>query len=180
MRRTTIAAITTVATLAIGAGAGSALALGSSSSSTPASTSLSPAAEDALVSHCTDLYNARNWAQLSAHCYDTTNFVDHTPENGYPGNWSGFKATTDLEDVAFPDWKTSTINLTAQGDRVIMHFVGTGTQTGPLGGLAPTGHKVTITGMRMFRIQHGRITDTWVNYDELGLLEQLGVLPKIG
>jgi predicted ester cyclase len=40
------------------------------------------------------------------------------------------------------------------------------------------GRSVHITGMRMFRIQHGRITDTWVNYDKLGLLQQLGVVPR--
>ena len=133
--------------------------------------------QDTFVQHCTDLYNQRAWVALEAHCYDTPRFVDHTPESGQAPTWAGFKQTTDLEDIAFPDWKTTTIDLTSQGDRVIMRFIGTGTQTGPLGGLPATGKKVTITGMRMFRIQHGRITDTWVNYDELGLLQQLGVVP---
>ena len=31
----------------------------------------------------------------------------------------------------------------------------------------------------MFQVEHGRITDTWVNYDELGLLQQLGVVPQL-
>ena len=137
----------------------------------------SPSQQDAFVQHCTDLYNKRAWGALEAHCYNPTRFVDHTPESGQAPTWDGFKQTTNLEDIAFPDWKTTTVNLTSQGDRVIMRFIGTGTQTGPLGGLPATGKKVTITGMRMFRIQDGRITDTWVNYDELRLLQQLGVVP---
>ena len=93
--------------------------------------------------------------------------------------WAGFKASTDMADTAFPDWKTTITSLTGQGDRVVMQFTGTGTQTGPLGGLPPTGKHVTITGMRMFQVEHGRIAGTWVNYDELGLLQQLGVVPQL-
>ena len=171
MRLTRLAALAVAAVIPAGAATA---AYAASNHATAAN----PAQQDAFVQRCTDMYNQRAWAALEAQCYDTARFVDHTPESGQAPTWAGFEQTTNEEDVAFPDWKTTTVDLTSQGNRVVMRFIGTGTQTGPLGGLPATGHKVTITGMRMFQIEGGRITDTWVNYDELGLLQQLGVVPR--
>ncbi len=56
----------------------------------------------------------------------------------------------------------------------------TGTQTGPFGGLPPTGKKVKVSGIDIIRIENGKIVEHWEATDNLGLLEQLGVIPPMG
>jgi predicted ester cyclase len=47
-------------------------------------------------------------------------------------------------------------------------------------GIAPTGKRVTVTGMAINRIAGGKIVETWNNFDALGQLQQLGVIPASG
>jgi predicted ester cyclase len=44
-------------------------------------------------------------------------------------------------------------------------------------GLAPTGKEITATGISIHRIAGDRIAETWNNYDALGIMQQLGVIP---
>jgi predicted ester cyclase len=46
-------------------------------------------------------------------------------------------------------------------------------------GIAPTGKSITITGIEINRIAAGKIVEGWSNFDLLGLLQQLGVLPPL-
>ncbi len=52
-------------------------------------------------------------------------------------------------------------------------------QTGPFMGAPPSGKSVTYTGMDLNRIVRGKIVESWVNYDALALLQQLGLVPPI-
>jgi predicted ester cyclase len=45
-------------------------------------------------------------------------------------------------------------------------------------GIAPTGKQVTVRGTEIDRIVGGKIEETWVNYDALGMMQQLGVVPQ--
>ena len=54
-----------------------------------------------------------------------------------------------------------------------------GTNRGPFLGAPPTGKVVTYTGFDLNRIERGRIVESWVNYDALGLLQQLGLVPPV-
>jgi predicted ester cyclase len=58
-------------------------------------------------------------------------------------------------------------------------FSARGTHSGEFLGLAPTERTVTYTGTDINRIVEGRIVESWVHYDALGLLEQLGLVPEI-
>ena len=53
------------------------------------------------------------------------------------------------------------------------------THKGAFLGFAPTGKKVTITGTTMLRFANGKIVEGWDNWDQLGLLVQIGLLPRI-
>ncbi len=52
-----------------------------------------------------------------------------------------------------------------------------GTQTGEYLGIPPTGRRVTFTGTTIYRIADGKAAECWWNYDTLGMLQQLGVIP---
>jgi predicted ester cyclase len=45
-------------------------------------------------------------------------------------------------------------------------------------GIAPTGNRVRTAGMTIDRIANGQIAETWDNYDAMGMMQQLGVIPS--
>jgi steroid delta-isomerase-like uncharacterized protein len=81
---------------------------------------------------------------------------------------------------AFPDGRTTIEDLIAEGDKVAYRWAYRGTHQGELMGIAPTGKEVTITGITIDRISGGRIEEEWNNFDQLGMLQQLGVVPAPG
>jgi len=50
----------------------------------------------------------------------------------------------------------------------------TGTNTGPMGDLPPTGKKVRFSGVTIFRVVNGKFVEKWTYYNELTILRQLG------
>ncbi len=64
----------------------------------------------------------------------------------------------------------------AEGEYVLAQWTLVGTHAGEYMGASPTGKRVSVTGMNLFRIDDGRIAEIWVNSDDLGELRQLGVI----
>ena len=65
----------------------------------------------------------------------------------------------------------------AEADRVASRWTIRGTHKGDLMGIAPTNKQVTVTGIVVRRIAGGKIAEAWENFDQLGLMQQLGVVP---
>jgi steroid delta-isomerase-like uncharacterized protein len=86
--------------------------------------------------------------------------------------------------TAFPDGQYTIQDIGAWDDKVVVRYIVTGTQTGPLsvmGNTIPaTGNKIQTTAISIFRCQEGKIAEVWNNHDDLSLLEQLGVIPTSG
>jgi predicted ester cyclase len=82
--------------------------------------------------------------------------------------------------VAFPDFHVIFDDIATLGDKVYTRWTVTGTNKGSFMGMAPTNKRSITVGMSMNRIQGGKIVETWMNYDVLGLLQQLGIAPPIG
>jgi len=78
---------------------------------------------------------------------------------------------------AFPDFKVTIDHVIEQGDKVAARWTTRMTHKGEFLGFAPTGKKVTITGTSMQRIANGKIVEGWDNWDQLGLLVQIGAVP---
>jgi predicted ester cyclase len=85
----------------------------------------------------------------------------------------------DLYLRAFPDLKVTVEDAMADRDRVVTRWRLEGTQDGPLMGIAPSGRRVSIEGIRIDRLAGGKIVESWMQWDSLGLLEQIGALPKL-
>jgi steroid delta-isomerase-like uncharacterized protein len=65
----------------------------------------------------------------------------------------------------------------AEGDKVLTRWTFRGKHTGETMGAAPTGKQVTVTGMNLFRLTGGKIAEIWLNADDMGELQQLGIIP---
>jgi steroid delta-isomerase-like uncharacterized protein len=78
---------------------------------------------------------------------------------------------------AFPDGHTTVEDVIAEGDKVAYRWSFRGIRRGELMGIAPTGKQMTITGITVDRISGGKIEEEWNNFDQLGVLRQLGVVP---
>jgi steroid delta-isomerase-like uncharacterized protein len=66
----------------------------------------------------------------------------------------------------------------AEGDKVVTRLTVYGTHEGDLPGIPKTGNKMEMTAVAIHRIADGKIAEHWSNTDELGLLQQLGVIPE--
>lgn len=80
---------------------------------------------------------------------------------------------------AFPDLRITIEDQIADGDRVVTRWSAKGTHQGELMGMPATGKQSTVTGITIDRIVDGRIAESWTNWDTLGMLQQLGVVPAL-
>jgi steroid delta-isomerase-like uncharacterized protein len=81
---------------------------------------------------------------------------------------------------AFPDGHTTVEDLISDGEKVAYRWTFRGTHQGELMGILPTGKQVTITGITINRVSRGKVEEQWNNFDQVGMLQQLGVAPAPG
>ena len=98
------------------------------------------------------------------------------PEEGHGPE--DFKQFASMYRSAFPDVHIEIEDQIAEGDKVVSRWVARGTHEGDLMGITPTGNRVTTAGMTIDRIADGKIAETWDNYDAMGMMQQLGVIPS--
>jgi steroid delta-isomerase-like uncharacterized protein len=106
--------------------------------------------------------------------------VDHSPLPGLPPGREGFKALVGMYRTAFPNVRMVVEDQVAEGDRVVTRWSSKGTHQGDLMGIPPTGKQVAVTGISIERFAGGKVVETWSNFDQLGMLQQLGVVPAPG
>jgi steroid delta-isomerase-like uncharacterized protein len=80
---------------------------------------------------------------------------------------------------AFPDLRLTVEQQLAEGELVTTRWSARGTHQGELMGMAATGKQATVTGITIDRIVDGRLVESWTNWDTLGLMQQLGVIPAL-
>ncbi len=81
---------------------------------------------------------------------------------------------------AFPDMNITMEDMVAEGDKVVARWTAQGTNTGEIMGMPPTGKAFKATGMNMFRLNDGKVAEVWTNFDDLGMMQQLGIIPTPG
>jgi steroid delta-isomerase-like uncharacterized protein len=80
----------------------------------------------------------------------------------------------------FPDVVSTIEDLVAEGDRVAARWSARATHQGEYVGVPPTGKEVEFTGISVYRIEAGRIAESWTVEDELGLMRQIGGVSEPG
>ena len=105
-------------------------------------------------------------------------YVGHDPSNpeDVRGPEAAKQAAADYRR-AFPDLRVTVEDLIAEGDKVVARLRFRGTHLGELEGIAPTGRWVDCTGIVVSRMEGGKIAEDWANFDDLGLMRQLGAIP---
>jgi steroid delta-isomerase-like uncharacterized protein len=105
------------------------------------------------------------------------NYVGHDPTNpeDIRGLEAAKQAAADYRE-AFPDLQVTVEDLIAEGDKVAARLRFRGTHQGELEGIAPTARRVDCTGIVISRIEGGKIAEDWANFDDLGMMQQLGVI----
>jgi predicted ester cyclase len=110
----------------------------------------------------------------------STDFVEHTPQLGVAPTRDGLKQSMRDLKTAFPNVHYTIERSIACGDEVVHFLKATGTMTGALMGIAPTGKSATWTEIHIGRGVNGRLTEHWSIVDQLGMLVQLGIVPAPG
>ena len=90
---------------------------------------------------------------------------------------SGFASTIEELRAGFPDIRFSLQDLVAEGDRVAIRWTWEATHTGTFRAWAPSGKRVTNSGIAIYGLEQGRIVRVSLETDRLGVLQQIGVIP---
>ena len=104
------------------------------------------------------------------------NFVNHNPSPGFTPDLEGLKQAYDHFLAASPDGYHVVEDMIAEGDKVVTRLSAHGTQTGELFGIPPTDERFSMTAIAIHRIANGKIVEHWSELDNLGVMQQLGVV----
>lgn len=108
------------------------------------------------------------------------NFVELDPLPGQRQGREGLKEVIGMMRGAFPDIHWVADETIASGDKVVTRFTWTGTHHGPFLGIPATGKHVTVKGVVIDRLSSGKMADSRILMDSLGMMQQLGVIPTPG
>jgi steroid delta-isomerase-like uncharacterized protein len=104
--------------------------------------------------------------------------IDPATPGGCLKGREAFKGLVRTYREAMPDFRMEVVQQWSEGDTVITRWRASGTQTGALMGIAPTGKRPRpIDGVTLTKFVEGRIVEDWAVWDQAGLLRELGVLP---
>jgi predicted ester cyclase len=91
-----------------------------------------------------------------------------------------FKRIVGMYRTAFPDVNMVVDDVISSGDKVVLRWHSEGTHRGELSGLAPTGARVSVTGLSIDHWKDGKVVEAWAEWDNLGLARQIGAAPPEG
>jgi steroid delta-isomerase-like uncharacterized protein len=122
-----------------------------------------------------EVFNNKNMAGVDA--FVAPNVIDHSLPPGAPGEIEGVRQTITMFLTAFPDLHLTLEDIIAEGDKVVVRWTMRGTHQGASLGMPPTGKQFTLPGISLVRLDGGMAAETWVCYDQLVMLQQLGLAP---
>jgi len=99
--------------------------------------------------------------------------VEHGAFGAGVGGRDDARATVARFRAAFPDLILEAADLVAEGDSVVLHWIGRGTHEGEFMGLPPSGARVEARGLDLYRVADGRVVEHWGYPDVGGLMAQL-------
>jgi steroid delta-isomerase-like uncharacterized protein len=107
-------------------------------------------------------------------------YVNHNPAPGETSGREGLKQFITTLRTAFPDIVFTVEDQVAEGEKVTTRFTLNGTHQAEFAGIPGTGKPVTVTAINIHRVAEGQIQEGWLNWDALGFMQQLGVIPVPG
>ncbi len=122
-----------------------------------------------------ELWNERNVEVVDE--LVTEDFLNHAAPPDRQRGRQGLKDVVRMFESAFPDFRYEVEDVIAEGEKVAVRDVFTGTQRGYFTGIPATGNRVTMEAIHIYRFSEGRLAEHWAARDDLGMMRQLGVLP---
>ncbi|MEO8744675.1 MAG: ester cyclase [Candidatus Dormiibacterota bacterium] len=126
-----------------------------------------------------EVWNQRRLAVIDELIAPNATFHDTNVPGGKFTGADGYKKFVETYLAAFPDVHFTINDLIEEGDRVVTRWSATGTHKGALMAIPPTNKRATVTGVDITRYENGKVVEEWLNYDMLGMLHQLGVIPAM-
>jgi predicted ester cyclase len=127
-----------------------------------------------LYRDCLETLVNKRQPEAADRCF-TANFIEHNPN--LPPGLAGRKQFLASLLAGFSDYRGEIQDMMAEGDRLVVRTVWTGTQDGPFIGLPPSGRKLRFTTADFFRIEDGKLAEHWDVVDSLPRAVALGLVP---
>ena len=109
----------------------------------------------------------------------STEAIFHVPGNPEPMRGpAGYLAIIAMMREGFPDIQWTLEEMVAENDKVAARFTMRGTHRGTFFGVAPTGKKIAVQAMNLYRLSDGKFVEERGQPDMLGLLQQIGAAPS--
>jgi len=107
-------------------------------------------------------------------------FVGHFPPSSHlpeRRGRAGAREGIERARAAFPDWHEAIEAVVAEGNTVVTRYTSTGTHRGHFRGIPPTGRRIILPEISIYRVARGKVVEQWCVLDDLGRLQQLGAMP---
>jgi predicted ester cyclase len=121
----------------------------------------------------------QNMAALNK--FTAPDYIAHFPGVPGPLDREGMKQFGNSFYAAFPGLRHQFEEVIAEGDKVAVRMMVRGIHTasliGPGGTIPPTNKQMAISAMNIFRVEDGKVVEHWAEFDMLGMLQQLGIIP---
>jgi steroid delta-isomerase-like uncharacterized protein len=125
-----------------------------------------------------EIFNHRGNLDAAEEIY-APNYVGHEPAFGDIQGVESAKQFAASYREAFPDLQSTIEDQVAEGDKVVTRFTTRGTHQGESEDFGPpTGNRIEVTGITFEQFADGKIVEDWTNFDALGLMQQLGLVPE--
>ena len=128
-----------------------------------------------IVSRFEHAFREGDQATIDELCHP--GLVDHNPAPGEEPTLAGFKQKVAGFKASFPDLKEDLHDIIASGDTVATRWVVTGSLQREIMGIPASGQAIRVEGMNFYRLENGRVTDIWAQFDGVALMQQLGAIP---
>jgi steroid delta-isomerase-like uncharacterized protein len=126
-----------------------------------------------------EVWNRSNFALIDQLVSPDFRGHSSSPESETRGT-EGYREYYRALRAAFPNMQFTIEDQVAEGDKVVTRWTARGTHQGDYAGIPATGRSGVIARVTTDRIVDGKTVECWTSLDELGLLQQLGVIPRAG
>jgi steroid delta-isomerase-like uncharacterized protein len=128
-----------------------------------------------VVRQCVEAWD-RHDTERTEQVISSSNYSFYSPGMS-PINWNATKQFLTAFWSAFPDLHHEIVDMVAEGDKVAVRVINTGTHKGEFLGVPPTDKKVSFVGVGFLTIRDGKIVEQWSVNDTMGLVQQIGAIP---
>lgn len=121
-------------------------------------------------------FNQKDLSSFEA--YFSPSLKDHALPPGMPEGLEGRTLFYSAFLSAFSDLQVQVEDVFSEDDKVVTRWSAQGTHDGELMGIPATGRKVSTSGITIDRFENGQSVEHWEIFDQVGLMQQLGVIPS--